>query len=139
MSYSNPRIKDLGMSLRDVILLLCDGNPGAVTAMMDLVKNAETIDPDSAFGAFAPLLSLDSLDCYGSNIWRFYKNVCNHDAHKMLAVTRAIQLGITSDADVWRAINGDRTALDIPSILSQVKERLPAFQIEGEAAKPEAR
>jgi hypothetical protein len=130
MSYENPRIKDLSLTIKDIVILLSDNNPGALTAMIELVKNAETVDPDSALGGLGPLLSLDTLDCYGSDIWRFYKDVCDHDAHKMLGVMRANQLGFTSDDDIRRAIQGDRTAIDIPALLSQVKARLPNFQTE---------
>lgn len=135
MSYNNPRIK-LEMSLTEIVVALAEGNPGAIQAMMELIHGAPTIDPDSAFGALSPLFDLDNLDCYGSNIWQFFKDVCGQDVHKMIGVMRANQLGYVSDKTIMRAVEGDRGALNIPDLLAQVKARLPAFQIEKPAAAP---
>lgn len=129
MSYDKPRIK-LEMSMMDMIVSLSEGNPGAVSALVQLIKTAPIADPDSALGALGPLCSLDTLDCYGSNIWRLFKDVCGQDVHKMLGVLRSCQLGYVSGETIMWAIEGDRGALNIPALLAQVKERLPAFQIE---------
>ena len=131
MSYNNPRIKDLSMTPMDVLLDFSEGNPGAARVLTELYVNAPTIDPDSALGGMGPLFALDNLDCYGSRIWVFYKDVCGQNIHKMLGVMRAGQMGFTSSNDINAAIDGDRSRLDIPALLAQLKERLPRFAIEG--------
>lgn len=127
MSYDNPRIKDLSRPLLDVLVDFAEGNTGACVALGELVKAAPTVDPDSAFGPWCPLFSLDNLDVYGSRIWIFYKDVCGQDVTTMLALMRANQLGFVSCNAISQAIDGDRTALDIPALVAKVKERLPAF------------
>jgi len=134
MSYSNPRMNDLNKPLMQVMIDFAEGNPGAITALIDLVKNTDAIDPDNALGPFGVMASLDNLDCYGPRIWMFYKDVCGHNVNTMLGLMRATQLGFTSDRKVNAAIDGDRAALDIPALLAKVKERLPAFEIEPRAA-----
>jgi len=125
MSYANPRIKDLSMTMPEAMYVLSDGNPGAITAMVESIKIAPQVDPDSALGPWGPLFALDSLDCYGSRIWMLFKDVCGQDPAKMIGVLRAIQLGIVSDKTVSAAIDG--APFDVDETVGKVRERLPAF------------
>jgi len=134
MSYKNPRIKDLSMSFMDIVMAMTEGNPGAASVIIQLVKEAPAIDPDSSLGAMGPLFSLDNLDCYGSRIWMFYKDVCQENINTMMGVMRACQMGFTSEAKINAAIDGDKAQLDIPDLLRQIKARLPDFQTEKVAA-----
>ena len=136
MSYENPRIK-LEMSMMDVIMALTDGNPGAIRVCSEIVQQASGIDPNSALGPLGALFSLDNLDCYGPRIWMFYKDVCGQNLNTMIGVMRASGMGFTSDRKINAAIDGDKGALDIPALLTKLKERLPAFQIESETPSPQ--
>jgi len=136
MSHKNPRIKDLSMSMLDIMVSLAEGHPGAARVIGELASAAPTVDPDSALGPMGPLFALDNLDCYGSRIWMFYKDVCGQDVNKMLGIMRACQMGFTSDRDINAAIDGDSARLDIPDLLAKLKEKLPAFAIEKAAAEP---
>lgn len=132
MSYNNPRIKDLTMTRMDAIVLMVEGNPGAAVALAEMCKNAETIDPHSALGAMGPVFALDTLDCYGKYIHAFYKYLCGSNVRTALGLLRAVQLGILSGTVLRAAIEvavNTKPDFDIPAILAQVKERLPAFQI----------
>src|SRR5689334_8523405 len=104
MSYDNPRL-DLMMTLPDAIVAFVDGNPGAVRALMECCTKSTKIDPDSAFGTISPLIGLDNLDCYGSRIWMFYKDVCNHNVNAMLGLMRAHQLGFVGTKELNAAID----------------------------------
>ena len=112
---------------------LSEGNPGAVNVIMQIVKDSEKIDPDAMMGPFAHLLSLDSFGIYGSNIWILYKDICGQDLTNMLAVLRAVQLGMLSLSMVNRAIDGilgnskEAVVLDVPGLLEKVREQLPEF------------
>jgi hypothetical protein len=130
MSYQNPRLKDLSKSLLDIMVDFSEGNPGACRVLAELVSQAPEIDPDSALGPLGPLCALDNLDCYGPRIWMFYKDVCGQSIHTMMGVMRACQMGFTSDRKINAAIDGDKSALDIPDLLTKLKARLPAFATE---------
>ncbi len=56
MSYDNPRIR-LETSAQDIIVAMSEGNPGAVSVLIQIVKSAEAIDPDSALGWLGPMAS----------------------------------------------------------------------------------
>lgn len=126
MSYKNPRIKSLATTPLEVMVDFAEGNPGAITVLSQLFKESPAIDPDAAFEGMSPLFSLDNLDCYGSDIWVLYKDVCGQDIVKMLGVLRAIQLGFVSDGTVKAAMTGGGS-VDPAALLEQVKERLPDF------------
>jgi hypothetical protein len=117
----------------DAIMKLTEGNPGALTAIVQMVKRHASIDPDAALGWIGTALSLDDANIRGSRIWLLYKDVCGQDMTNMLAVLRANQLGYLTRDELLRAINGDKK-LDVADLLRQVMERLPDFAKETAAA-----
>ncbi len=67
------------MTVTDAIIEICDGNPGAVTACVDIFNNGES------WG----LIYLDELGIYEKRIYTLWSNVCDSDALKTLAVLYA--------------------------------------------------
>jgi hypothetical protein len=59
------------VSIKDAIIKMCDGNPGALKVLLQLVKRHE-------FG-FVDLFRLDDAEIYGSRIWICYKDIYGHD------------------------------------------------------------
>lgn len=115
---------EINDSVTDILVKLSEGNPGALRAMMEMVKEAPLIDPDSAWGAFGPLIALDGLGLYGPAIWMLYKDACGHSVLKAETLFRAHQLGIIS-GDTVR--NAHVNKPDFDALLARVQERLPAF------------
>lgn len=111
---------------------MSDGNPGAVSAMMDILEKHDAIDPDAAFGGLGAILALDTNEIYGSDIYILYSDKCGRDVRKMLMIMRATQLGFFSHEklkemahDQMRSVNltdEEWTELD-----KQVCERLENF------------
>ncbi len=123
-----PERIQLGMSVRDIVMTMCDGNPGGLRVMLDMTQHAEKIDPDSAFGHFSPLMQLDTLGIYGSHIWILYKDCCGQSLVKTMAVLRAAQLGILPFVVVQNAASG-LLQMDFSNdeVLLKVQEQLPNF------------
>jgi hypothetical protein len=122
-------------SVRDFFVKLSEGNPGALTVLLELFRREPTIDPDSAFPQIGTLLAFDDLGIYGSKIWICYKDVCGSDIVKLIALFRARQLGLISSYEIERAIEmagakGERT-IDLDVLLARVKARLPRFAGDG--------
>lgn len=128
MSYENPRI-ELTDSLMSMMMKMVDGNPGAINVLMRTIKEGPSIDPDCAFGEMGAILSLDTLDVYGSDIWILYKDVCGNDLTLMLALIRSVHLGIMPEHELKRAIEDGHSMSNErkDEILSAVKVALPAF------------
>lgn len=63
------RIKP-GDSVPVALYKMSDGNAGAISLLMDLLKEENGI---------VYILKLDSLNIYGSKIWEIYKDVCQED------------------------------------------------------------
>jgi hypothetical protein len=72
------------MQVKDAIVEIVDGNPGALTACVDILNNG-----DSNY-----LLYLDELGIYGARIYMLWSDVCDRDALKTIAVLCAHQLEI---------------------------------------------
>ena len=115
-------------SMMSMVLKMADGNPGAINAMVALSKNAARIDPDSALGAFGPILELDSHGIYGTNIWIFYENVCGSSSVNTIGLFRACQLGFMARPELATWIEAEAINPKVlAGYLKQVRERLPAF------------
>lgn len=120
---------DLNDTMQSVVIKMAEGNPGALRVCMDLLAKGEQIDPDDWAGGFGNLLSLDTLAVYGSRIWMLFKDVCDLDLIKTIAMLRAWQLGFTTRESLNYAIDNRGAGLDVDTLLAQVKERLPNFGV----------
>ena len=125
------RIK-MEMNMREAILALVESNPGALTAVCEMVKIAEQVDPDALMGGFSIILDFDSYGIYAEKIYILWSDICGKDAVKTIAMLRACQLGFISSSDLREAIDREfQHGLDVDSYVAQVKERLPKFDAGG--------
>jgi hypothetical protein len=121
------RIMNLEMSVLDIAVDLAEGNPGAATVCGEMLLKTPQIDPDSALGGLGALLSLDTLEIYGSRIWGLYKDVCGQNLVKMEGVLRANQLGFIGGHAINHAIDNRGEGINPDKLLAEVKEHLPRF------------
>jgi hypothetical protein len=121
----NKRIK-LTDSVSDVLFKISDGNPGALTVLIEIVKQGATIDPHCG-EPILQILHLDSLELYGSRIWMLYKDVCGQNLSKTLACIRGWQLGHIAKETLNYAIDNRGAGLDLDGLCKKVKEELPEF------------
>lgn len=123
---SRIQLEDSAMS---AIMKMVDGNPGAISVLVTLMKEEARIDPDSAFGGIGTLLALDTLGIYGSNIWILYKDVCKQNAVNMVLLFRANQLGFVTSKAIKDASNDQTRSsnFDFVDLMAKVKDRLPDF------------
>jgi len=77
----------------DVLMKMSEGNPGAINALMDILKNGDEIDPQRALGALSAIMLLDTWEIYGSDIYVLWSDKCQRDCRKMLMIMRARQMG----------------------------------------------
>lgn len=106
---------------------LSESNPGAMKVCLTLLKEGGEIDPDNLLGGLGCLLSLDSHEIYGASIWMLYKDVCGEDIVKVVALLRAVQLGILEEDKLIHAIGNYGKGIDVDNLYTLVKERLPTF------------
>lgn len=115
----------------NVLINMSEGNPGALTAMMELIKDEGKTDPDSAFGGFGAILSLDSFGIYGTDIYVLWSDICGRDIVKMQAVLRACQLGLFPTSTLTDACSrqdySGRDMIPVDELYEKVKAELPNF------------
>lgn len=120
----------LHKSVIQTIADMSEGNPGALTALFEVIKEGDVIDPDNAFGGFSVVLTLDTLRIYGSDIWVIFNDVCDRSPVRMIALARSVQLGFCSHSEfksfVQAGYGVDKNRID--ELVAAVRERLPAFR-----------
>lgn len=113
-------------SVTDIFVKMGEGNPGAMTAMMQLIGYTKT-----SFGGFGSILHLDSFEIYGTDIYVLWSDICERDIVKMQAVLRACKLGLfpsntLKDACSRQDYSG-RSMVPVAELYDMVKRELPNF------------
>jgi hypothetical protein len=120
------------IQLNDTVITACtkmsEGNPGALTVVTQMIKSGGDIDPDGFMGGFGAVLSLDTHRIYGCRIWMLFKDVCGQDLCVMIAILRAVQLGLLRESLLHTAIDNRGQGIDVAALVAEVEEQLPNFQ-----------
>ena len=116
-------------TVRDLVIRLAKGNPGALNVMVELLHTP--IDMDSAFGEAGPIVLMDGFAIKGEDIWKLF-SACRRDHAIMVGFLRAVQLGFLPLADLKAIIEDDRAAIPDKAFktLDLVKAKLPNFKWE---------
>lgn len=118
---------ELNHSLPEIIALLSEGNPGAMSALIQMASAGPEIDPQSAWGPYSGPIALDTHKIYGARIWMLYSDVCGKSVETTLGILRACQLGLLGEEDMNHAIDNRGDGIDVPTLLELVKEELTEF------------
>lgn len=127
---------------KDIVMKLCDGNPGGMNVMLDMIAHAHEIDPNCAMNRVAKcgvgtVKSLDSYGIYGSDIWVLYKDMCGQNLIKTVAALRMLQMGIQPTCWVKDLI--DEIQGRSPNFKGYPIDRVRKFRKELMASLPELR
>jgi hypothetical protein len=118
---------------KSAVIKMCEGNPGAITALMEILKCAKQVDPDDFMGGLGKILALDTLEIYGTNIYVLWNDICDKNTSKMIAVLRANQLGFISDQILKDACHrqdrSGREIIPVEELYVKVVERFPRFDL----------
>ncbi len=80
----------IGSNLRDIIIQMSEGNPGALSVLMKLNEHDT---------GFLDILGLDDMNIRGSQIWVAYKDHCDEN------ISGLIQCINNRDADMIQTVN----------------------------------
>lgn len=129
MTHERISIND---SMQDIVVKMCEGNPGAMGVLMDMLEKGAAIDPDSALsGGLGSILQLDAQGIYGTDIYVLNNDICERNLPHTMAVLRAVQLGLF-DASTLKDACGrqdysGKELIPVGELYAKVKERLPNF------------
>lgn len=132
---------ELTDSMMDILGKMAEGNPGAIMAMMGIIKEHDAIDPQAALGALGALLMLDDMGIYGWHIAVLFSDTAGKSVRKFLLLMRAVQLGIFSHSK-FKAMSEDSSRQNTLSpeewadIDAKVCEELAEFARPETKAKP---
>jgi hypothetical protein len=124
---------------QEIIIIMANGNPGAITFILKAMEIAKEIDPESAwnfaedndFPAYGPLINADRCDIYGTDLYVLWNDICDRSIINSIALLRATQLGILDhnilkDACSRQDYSG-KSLINVEDIYKKVCEELPSF------------
>lgn len=129
----------LSDSPMDMMRKMSQGNPGALSVVVQVFKGGGQVDPDDFLGGIGALLHWDSMAVRGSRIWMLYKDVSEQHLSTALGLTRAVQLGILGQDHFNWAIDHHGDNLDIPWLLKALRKELPNFRMDVEGVAPDGK
>lgn len=119
-------------NFNDVVVKMSEGNPGAVTALMEIMLKTQEIDPDSVMEWLGPVSLLDSYEIYGSEIYIIWNDICERNTRDFLMLLRAVQLGIIDITEITNQIKFGKEHKffeeRFTEINDKVCEKLPKFK-----------
>lgn len=121
---------NLAMSGQDIVAVMCDGNPGALQCLCELIRDNANIDPESALGSLSAIAMLDKLKIYGTSIYVLWNDQCDRSTRSLVMLMRAVQLGLI-DKQTVQNVAADQTRsqrLDLAALDALVCDRLEEFQ-----------
>jgi hypothetical protein len=118
---------------QDVLVKMAEGNPGALSAMIDILQKHDAIDPQAAMGGIGAILMLDTWGIYGSSIYVLWNDKCDRDTRKMLLLMRATQLGLFPQSRLQQMAADQARKINLASdewaeLDTKVCEQLTEFQ-----------
>lgn len=125
------KIKE-GMSTLNIIVSMCDGNPGAMSALMELMKpSIKDIDPTTNDVTWHYVLLLDLYEIYGTDIYVLYNDICQREVPKMIAVLKATELDLLDKETLRDACSrqdrSGREMISVEDLYHKIQEEYPAF------------
>lgn len=74
------------MSMMDVLVEFSEGNPGALTVLMELLQHYKD-DPEFLI----TLMFLDNNEIYGSKLYMLWNDCCNRDINKTIETIKYLK------------------------------------------------
>lgn len=90
----------MGTGIQDVLVTMAEGNIGALTVLMEIMKKDGMI-------AFTSVLSLDDMNIRGEQIWIGFKYFCEQNLEKFLGCIKS------RDEDMIALINKEASGSEI--------------------------
>jgi hypothetical protein len=115
--------------MMSIVSKMSEGNPGAVNVLINLIEKTSEIDPQNFLGGLGPILTLDTLNVYGSRIWMLYKYVCKESVANIIGLIRSVQMGIISADVLNHAIDNFGDGLDVQKTLSDLEVVLSSINL----------
>ena len=128
-----PKLKASMTGQEIVCNVMSDGLPGVIILCCELLKRTPEIDPLVIAGGYGILVILDDADIRADRLAVLYHDVCQCNLVYLIALTRALQLGLADvtkeavDQAITKGYRHKPHDLDLPTILSVVKEELLDF------------
>lgn len=114
-------------SATTILIKMSDGNPLAIRVLMTVMQKGAEIDPQDFAGGLGPVIQLDEMGIYGSDIGQLHRDVCGLSTVHLVAATRAVQLGFRTPEQLKHAIAHRGQGWDVDTVLKEVKQKLSEF------------
>ena len=124
---------ELTDNVMEILVKMSEGNPGALNAMGDILKNHQKIDPQAMLGGMGLILAFDDMGIYGTDIYVLYSDKCEKNLRKLCVLMRVNQLGFLSSSKVLEMAKDQRRQINLSEeefteLDKKVCEQLEDFQ-----------
>lgn len=80
-------------NMQDIILQLSEGNPGALTACLEILK-------ETSIEAISVFLTLDYMELYGSHLYMLWNDCCDRNIKAVIDVINGFITGKITKNDI---------------------------------------
>jgi len=119
-----------------VIQKMSDGSTEVARIAYRMIAEGPSIDTYNQAGRLSPVYALDRMGIYGARLWNLFHAECGGSMVKLIALLRAQQLSLVTEAQIihaadYRAIANELqerwNGVDADDVLRKVQRQLPGF------------
>ena len=81
------------MSIMNCIMAVAEGNPGAMSAMLEIGEAFKRDDPQNPLNPVMAPSIFDSFEIYGTDAYVLWNDICDRDADKAMKVLMETKMG----------------------------------------------
>ena len=86
------------MTTETMLITMCDGNPGALTCMMEMIQH-------DTFSGIMDIMLFDSMGIYGSKIYMVWNDCCGRDMEKFKETLKAFREGKFTEEEIHQNLS----------------------------------
>lgn len=84
-------------TVKDMVLMMCEGNPGALSVIMEILKDEAGV---------LWLCHLDDMNIRGSQVWIGFKYYCGQDMKRFVECIKTRDEGMIAKINAGRPVEG---------------------------------
>lgn len=125
---AKPTLIEARDSVTDAMNKLAQGNPGAATALSQILQESQNqalnknMPLEAGLSTFRTLLTLDRAKLHGDLLWMFYKDVCQEDPEKVCGLLEKVNSGEIKPKTLHDAARGNLKLITPETLLEECKK-----------------
>lgn len=102
-----------------------DPHNGSTIAIFAVMSKYRMIDPEDHHGSYHVIKFIEENNIQRSAVWYIYKDICNQEPYKFIALIRGRQLGMIHEDLIKKLEKKEEVTFNFAELVEKIRERVP--------------